>query len=54
MIALLNLARRGPGLVAGCNPLAGGALEEWQTERRRGPCPGNVRSAERPIRQMFA
>jgi hypothetical protein len=54
MVALLNLARREPGLEAGCSPLADGAFVEWPTERRRARCSGNVRSAERPIRQTFA
>ena len=54
MTALLDLARRGPGLVAGCNPLVGGAFVEWPTGQRRAPCSGNVLSAERPIRQTFS
>ena len=54
MVALLNLARREPGLEAGCSPLAGVAFVEWPTERRRVPCSGNVRSAEHPIPQTFA
>ena len=54
MVVLLNLARPEPGLEAGCSPLAGDAFVEWPTERRRAPCSGNVRSAERPIHQTFS